>query len=213
MVNINGFLKEIRIMKGYSLDMLGDKIGFSKGYLHNVEIGARPVSKKLLEALVRAFPEYKNKLTELYTKDKLPENITFDPLSFKNVTEKINEYSLKVADYYPEGDGRVDILSSKEMKFMLLPEVYENIKKNGYVLKIADDFLTPVFSNGDIVVVEKDNFSNWQALDSRLVLVRINNEYYMRKVFFKNASPFLKSLNERGWLQRTASFFFYHHTL
>ena len=58
-MNINELLKEIRTKKGYSLDVLGGKIGFSKGYLHNVEIGARPVSKKLLEAFTKAFPEYK----------------------------------------------------------------------------------------------------------------------------------------------------------
>ena len=39
-MNINELLKEIRTKKGYSLDVLGGKIGFSKGYLHNVEIGA-----------------------------------------------------------------------------------------------------------------------------------------------------------------------------
>ena len=38
-MNINELLKEIRTKKGYSLDVLGGKIGFSKGYLHNVEIG------------------------------------------------------------------------------------------------------------------------------------------------------------------------------
>ena len=95
-MKINDLIKKIRTEKGYSLDVLGEKIGFSKGYLHNVEIGLRPVSKKLFEAVLKKFPEHEKELLKAYATNKLPDNIDISSLGFKDITNNTNTYNIKV---------------------------------------------------------------------------------------------------------------------
>ena len=54
-----------------------------------------------------------------------------------------------------------------------------------------------LFLDKDIVVIMRDTFKDWQELDSKLVMVKINENIYLRKVFFENAIPFLRSFNSR----------------
>ena len=48
----------------------------------------------------------------------------------------------------------------------------------------------------DIIILSKKIFKDWQSLNSRLLFVKIDDNYYLRKLFFKNGKPFLFSFNE-----------------
>ena len=194
-MKINDLIKKIRTEKGYSLDVLGEKIGFSKGYLHNVEIGLRPVSKKLFEAVLKKFPEHEKELLKAYATNKLPDNIDISSLGFKDITNNTNTYNIKVYKFSSGGDGRAELINPKEMSFVLLPNMYQEIIENGLVFEVEGDFLKPYFQEGDILVFSKEKFTNWYELDEKMILIERKENLYIGRLSFDNGVPYLCSFN------------------
>jgi phage repressor protein C with HTH and peptisase S24 domain len=199
-MKINDLIKQIRVQKGYSLSAFGEFLGFSRGFLHNVESGERRVSKKLLEELIKKFPLYSKQLLKAYVSEKVPEIASEvmkegTKIKMAEIREIVNE--LKVYTFDSAGDGKVNLGNYKKMKFPLVEEVKDKIMKNGYVFEITGDSMQPYFSSNDVIVLTKENFENWQSLDSRLILVEKKGEYFIRKLFFIAGEPYLRSFNER----------------
>ena len=196
-MKINDLIKKIRTEKGYSLDVFGEKIGFSKGYLHNVEIGLRPVSKKLFESVLKNFPVYEKELLRSYAANKLPDNIDIGSLGFKDITNDINTYSIKVYNFYSGGDGKVELKNPKEMSFVLLPTMYQEIINDGIAFEITGEFLKPYFQDGEILVFIKERFKNWYDLDEKMILLEVKGEFYIGRLAFDSGVPFLYSFNTK----------------
>ena len=71
-MKFNELLRKIRTESSLKYSEMADKIGFSKGFISNVEKGKRGVSEKYLSALVKQFPLYEEELVKAYTEQKIP---------------------------------------------------------------------------------------------------------------------------------------------
>ena len=192
-MKLKDLVKEIRIQNGYSLSAFGEYLDFSRGFLHNVEKGERKVSKRLLDKLVKKFPLYSNQLIETYATEMIPGIMERD----SEIVEKAEVHEVKVYTFDSTGNGKVDLDNYKKTLFPLDADDEEIIMKNGFVFEIVGDNMQPYFSSSDIIVLTKEKFESWQSLDSRLILVEINGEYFIKKLFFITGEPYLYSFNER----------------
>lgn len=59
------YIKEIRVLKGISLDNLGKKIGYSKSYMHKLEVGERKLSFEMALLISKALKVDVDKLGEI----------------------------------------------------------------------------------------------------------------------------------------------------
>ena len=198
-MKVGNIIKEIREKNLYTLETLSKKIGFSSNFISMVEKGKRKPSEKLLLTLIQLFPSYTNKLLEAYTKESLPKELQsiFSKGSFKDVTEEVKEYELKVYNFITDSDGKINVNEYENIKMFLDEENKKNIIDNGFVVKIIGNNMQPYFFEGDIVSFLKKKFESWQSLDSKLVLVKIKNDFFIKKIFFQNGKAFLFSFNER----------------
>lgn len=195
-MDLKEFIKKIRVEKGYSLETLGSKLGFSKGYLHKVETGLRPVSDKLFKSLIKFFPLYKDKITELYAKDRLSEDIVSNIFYRDGTNIKIKEYKLKVYDFISGNDGRINLNEYEKMEFPFNAERKKIVVDNSCVFKVVGDNMKPYFFENDIIYFLKEEFSGWEKFNRKLLLVKIEEDYFIRKIFFVKGKAFLFSFNE-----------------
>ena len=79
---------------------------------------------------------------------------------------------------------------------MLTKEVLE-IAKNGFIFEVTGEMLLPFFSENDIIVFKKEELETWQELDSKLILIKLDEDYYLRKLYFEDGEPYLYAFNDR----------------
>ena len=187
-------IKKIRADYNESTRDFSEKIGLSHSFISKLEGGDRKVSKKTLGTLIEKYPLYEKQLLQAYAEQNLPENFdnTFHDL---RQVEGIKE-QLKIYSFISNGDGRVNFSTYKEMELMVTNENLEIIK-NGFIFEVIGEMLMPYFSENDIIVFSKGEFKTWQELDSKLILVKLDEEYYLRKLYFENGEPFLCAFNDR----------------
>ena len=80
---------------------------------------------------------------------------------------------------------------------MLLNETYIQILENGYAFKVIGKCMEPFFLEGDTLLFLKTKFNTWEELDSKLLLLNLDNKIYMKKIFFESGIPYLHTFNER----------------
>ena len=189
-MDLRMLLKKIREEKGMSYQEVGDKIGYSKSYINDVEKG-KSASKKLIQGYVKLFPAYEKDILIAYANDKsLGEKFTF------NLEERRRGQKVKVYDFISSGNGCVDLTIYKEVEYMLLNDTIE-ILDNGYAFEVKDKNMEPFFLEGDTLFFLKKEFKNWLELDSKLILVDIDRKIYIKKLFFESGTPYFQTFNTR----------------
>ena len=198
-MTIDKLIEKIRTEHGYSFGIMGEKVGFSKAMMEAVEKKKSPVSRNVLEGLIKAFPIYENQLIKAYLnqflREDLQERISVGNL--KRVEKEADKYKLKTYLFQSAGSGEIDLDSYEEIEYPLPVEVGKKIQKNGYVFKVQGENMKPNLLENDIIVFYKEEFQGWEAVDSRLILVEKNDKMFMRKLFFDEGKPFLVSFNPR----------------
>ena len=187
-------IKKIRAEHKESTRDFSEKIGLSHSFISKLEAGDRKVSKKTLGTLIKKYPLYEKQLLQAYAEQNLPENFdnTFQGL---RQVEGVKEL-LKIYNFISNSDGRVNFSNYKEMEFMLTKEVLE-IAKNGFIFEVTGEMLLPFFSENDIIVFKKEELETWQELDSKLILIKLDEDYYLRKLYFEDGEPYLYAFNDR----------------
>lgn len=174
-MDLKEFIKKIRVEKGYNLETLGSKLGFSKGYLHKVETGLRPVSDKLFKSLIKFFPVYKDKITELYAKEKLSEDIVSNIFSHEELAGDV------ISD---ENRKKCLIFLNKLFKMSNFKFEILDIKENGNLADIAfiiegisvEEYLSDLYNDYEILY---DNLPDTLLAEQRSYLVNS----YLDKLF------------------------------
>ena len=198
-MTIDKLIKKIRTEHGYSFGDMGEKVGFSKAMMEAVEKKKSPVSRNVLEGLIKTFPIYENQLIKAYLNQFLREDLQekISVGSLKRVEKETDRYKLKIYLFQSAGSGEIDLTSYEEVEYPLPIETGKEIQKNGYVFKVQGDNMKPNLLENDVIVFYKEEFQGWEAVDSRLILVEIDGKIYMRKLFFEEGKPFLVSFNTR----------------
>ena len=198
-MKISELIKKIREEHSYSFGEMGNRIGFSKGMAEAIEKERSPVSKNVLESLVKSFPIYENELIEGFLKQNLPDSLSekVNVGDFEVVNKDFGISKIKVHDFISGGSGKVDIDRYNEVEIVSNIKESEKIIKNGFVVNILGSSLEPLFFENDKIVFMKEKFENWELLDSKLILVEVNGETLIRKLFFEGGEPFLYSFNDR----------------
>ncbi len=187
-------IKKIRADHRESTRDFSEKIGLSHSFISKLEAGDRKVSKKTLGTLIKKYPLYEKQLLQAYAEQNLPENFD-EALQEMRQVDGVREH-LKIYSFISNSDGRVNFSNYKEMELMITKENLE-IVKNGFIFEVIGEMLMPYFSENDIIVFSKGEFKTWQELDSKLILVKLDEEYFLRKLYFENGEPFLCAFNDR----------------
>ena len=127
----------------------------------------------------------------------------FDMLGWKAPKENSN-YSIKekekilvkIYTYDSSKAGRIDLENFTEEALMVEDEISNSVNE-GIIIKIKGNFMQPHFYEGDVLLIEKEKFENWQELDRKIVLYEFDGETYIRKVLFENAKGYLIAFNNR----------------
>ena len=70
---LSELLKKIRTEKNVTLTHLRKVANISSSFVDMAEKGKRKITKKLLDAYIKEFPEYKRELVLGYLKEKIPQ--------------------------------------------------------------------------------------------------------------------------------------------
>ena len=108
-------------------------------------------------------------------------------IGFEDIGSKTKEYKLKVYEYNTSKDGRVDLDNYKEMMFLLENEV----KDRSVLIEVKGKQMEPLFFEGDILLFEPSEFTDWKQLNKKLVAVKYKNDFLIRKLKFIDKKPFL----------------------
>jgi transcriptional regulator with XRE-family HTH domain len=196
-MEINELMKKIRLEHNYTYRKIAEKTGFSTGFINDVEKGRANMSDNLFEAYIREFPLYKSELIKAYSHQKSLVFNVYTGTKLEDITSKVSFFKFKVYNFFPKEDGRVDLNNFSEVEFMQTNENGNLILKNGFVFKICDNSLEPVFLLGDNLVFLKETFERWEKFDGKIIIVKIENDFYIGKLLFEFGTPFLFPLNER----------------
>ncbi len=197
-MKISELMKKIREDHGFSFTEMGKRLNFSRGMIDAIEKERSPVSQKILEAYIKNFPTYENNLIESYVNQYLPEEMHGKLKAGDYEVQKIDQlYKVKIYNFISENDGMINFNEFEEIEIPLNTEDKNIILKNGYIFRVLGEYAQPYFYQDDLIVFTKEKFNSWQILDRRLILVKINEKYYLKKVFFDNGEAYLHCFNER----------------
>ena len=170
---------------------MADKTGYSRSYISEVEKG-KSASKKLIEKYIKIFPANKNDILIAYANEKVPDTVIERAERAEIKTRKI-----KIYNFLSSGNGCVDLSNYVEVEYMLLNDTYIQILRNGYAFKVSGKYMEPFFLDGDTILFLKKELNTWEELDSKLLLLNLDNNIYIKKLFFEKGTPYLRTFNER----------------
>ena len=177
-MKISELIKKIRIEHNFSFTDMGNRLGFSRGMIDAIEKERSPVSQKILEAYIRNFPIYKDKLLDSYLEQYLPKDLKESIVreNFELSNESVKKMKVTIYDFNTSGDGRVETDKSEEVEIMVTFETGKDIIKNGFLIKVLGKEAEPYFFENDKLVFMKEKFINWIDYDRKIILVEINGE-------------------------------------
>lgn len=192
-------LKEIRLQKDYSLYDLGDKVGVSHSYIDLIEKGKRRASKKVIDKLLKVFPECEDELTDLYMAEKIPENYLKRLQEIKNSVkvEKVNTKVIKLQVYSlaSAGNGVLVPDEMKEREFLVKENLH--ISQNCFVIIIHGDSMEPLFYDNDSILIDPNDCTELRRLANKVVAIEINGETLVKKLVINDEFKIqLNSLND-----------------
>ena len=109
---------------------------------------------------------------------------------------------MRVYNFISDGDGIINFDKYENIEFPFNEEDKERILKNSYVFKVLGENMQPFFIDNDIIYFTKKKFEGWEKLDRKLILVKIENDYYIRKIYFQKGKAFLFSFNENVYPEK-----------
>lgn len=185
------YLKNARNQKRISLRDVDKLTGISYSYLNMVENGKRNVSPALLKNLAKL---YNLDYIDLYEKAgyiDLIENEKNDLLKKIGAIPLSNIETTKIPVLGTVKAG-YDYLAEENIIDYISFQVDGADKENYYALNVVGDSMTPLFDDGDTVVVHKqDDFDNG---DNCVVLIN-GDEATIKKVYKGNTGIELKAIN------------------
>lgn len=188
---MGAYLKKLRENKGLTTREVYELSKVSNSYLSLVENGHRRASAVVLKKLA---PVYGVDYLDLYVKagyadlaeyekNEMLKKIGAIPISDIDVTNIPLLGTVKAGYDYLAQENIIDYISFK---------VDGNDKENYYALNVVGDSMTPLFNNGDTVIVHKqDDFENG---DNCVVLIN-GEEATIKKVYKGNTGIELKAVN------------------
>ena len=196
-MTLRELLTKIRIEKGYTFRDLADKLDESAGRISDTEKGKISISENLLKAYMEEFPLYKSKLLKAYTEEKIPVDlkeqveVVLKNKENKNKRGMLEAQKLKIYTYDSGKSGELFLNEYKEVNIM----TEAKISDDDIVIEVKNKYIEPYFLEGDTLLFEFDDFTSWEALNKKLIAVRIKDKTYIRKLIFKNAVPYLVAFN------------------
>ncbi len=199
------WLREFRRERDLTGKEIGEKLGVSQAFVAKMESGIKNPSDELLESFFDSYrisDKSKLEIREMVALDKSPELIQKKYMSMKNKTKETANYdieegkkiSIKVFDYDTSKTGRVNLDKFTEESFMLDSQI-SNELEDGMVIKVKGNYMQPYFYEGDMLLIETEKFESWQELDKKIVLYRLDEEIYIRKVLFEKGKGYLVAFN------------------
>ncbi len=199
------WLREFRRERDLTGKEIGEKLGVSKAFVAKMESGIKNPSDELLESFFDSYrisDKSKLEIREMVALDKSPELIQKKYISMKNKTKETDNYdieegkkiSIKVFEYDTSKTGRVNLDKFTEESFMLDSQI-SNELEDGMVIKVKGNYMQPHFYEGDMLLIETEKFESWQELDKKIVLYRLEEEIYIRKVLFEKGKGYLVAFN------------------
>ena len=188
---MGAYLKKLRENKGLTTREVYELSKVSNSYLSLVENGHRRASAVVLKKLA---PVYGVDYLDLYVKagyadlaeyekNEMLKKIGARPISDIDVINIPLLGTVKAGYDYLAQENIIDYISFK---------VDGNDKENYYALNVVGDSMTPLFNNGDTVIVHKqDDFENG---DNCVVLIN-GEEATIKKVYKGNTGIELKAVN------------------
>lgn len=188
---MGAYLKKLRENKGLTTREVYELSKVSNSYLSLVENGHRRASAVVLKKLA---PVYGVDYLDLYVKagyadlaeyekNKMLKKIGAIPISDIDVTNIPLLGTVKAGYDYLAQENIIDYISFK---------VDGTDKENYYALNVVGDSMTPLFDDGDTVIVHKqDDFENG---DNCVVLIN-GEEATIKKVYKGNTGIELKAVN------------------
>ena len=188
---MGAYLKKLRENKGLTTREVYELSKVSNSYLSLVENGHRRASAVVLKKLA---PVYGVDYLDLYVKagyadlaeyekNEMLKKIGAIPISDIDVINIPLLGTVKAGYDYLAQENIIDYISFK---------VDGNDKENYYALNVVGDSMTPLFNNGDTVIVHKqDDFENG---DNCVVLIN-GEEATIKKVYKDNTGIELKAVN------------------
>lgn len=188
---MGAYLKKLRENKGLTTREVYELSKVSNSYLSLVENGHRRASAVVLKKLA---PVYGVDYLDLYVKagyadlaeyekNEMLKKIGAIPISDIDVINIPLLGTVKAGYDYLAQENIIDYISFK---------VDGNDKENYYALNVVGDSMTPLFNNGDTVIVHKqDDFENG---DNCVVLIN-GEEATIKKVYKGNTGIELKAVN------------------
>lgn len=188
---MGAYLKKLRENKGLTTREVYELSKVSNSYLSLVENGHRRASAVVLKKLA---PVYGVDYLDLYVKagyadlaeyekNKMLKKIGAIPISDIDVTNIPLLGTVKAGYDYLAQENVIDYISFK---------VDGTDKENYYALNVVGDSMTPLFDDGDTVIVHKqDDFENG---DNCVVLIN-GEEATIKKVYKDNTGIELKAVN------------------
>ena len=199
------WLREFRRERDLTGKEIGEKLGVSQAFVAKMESGIKNPSDELLESFFDSYrisDKSKLEIREMVALDKSPELIQKKYISMKNKTKETDNYdieegkkiSIKVFEYDTSKTGRVNLDKFTEESFMLDSQI-SNELEDGMVIKVKGNYMQPHFYEGDMLLIETEKFESWQELDKKIVLYRLEEEIYIRKVLFEKGKGYLVAFN------------------
>lgn len=203
------WLREFRRERDLTGKEIGEKLGVSQAFVAKMESGIKNPSDELLESFFDSYrisDKSKLEIREMVALDKSPELIQKKYMNMKNKTKETDNYdieegkkiSIKVFEYDTSKTGRVNLDKFTEESFMLDSQI-SNELEDGMVIKVKGNYMQPYFYEGDILLIETEKFESWQELDKKIVLYKLEEEIYIRKVLFEKGKGYLVAFNNNHY--------------
>ena len=198
-MNFGERLKEIRLQKDYSLYDVGEKVDVSHSYIDLIEKGKRKASKKVMDKLLKVFPEYEEELTDLYMAEKIPENYLKKLHDLKNnvKVDKVTTKTIKLPVYglASAGNGVLVPDNIGEREFLVKDNLH--INSNCFVIIVHGDSMEPLFYDNDSVLVDPNDCTELRQLANKVIAIEVNGETLVKKLVINDDFEIeLYSLND-----------------
>ena len=184
MVKFKDRLKELRVKQGLTQEMLAEKLNMGKSTIGMYENGKRLPSFEIEEEIADFF-----NVDLDYLRGRSNKNTSNASL----VNSSINAVEMDVYGLASAGNGSLDVEPRKET-FIIGSD--EKIPNNSIVIGVVGDSMEPTLYEGDRILINTNDCTEWQMLNNKIVVVDINEERLVKVVRFNNFVLEFHSLNQ-----------------
>lgn len=197
---MENILEKIRKEKSLSKKEMSKILEISDSFYSRIELGKRPISKKLLEKIISSFNLSEEDVMKLKQQQFLIRTPDFlgDLIELSNI-KKIEEViskkiKLKKVGVASAGYGKMNFCDTGEVV-----EVTEHyFGPNVFAMEVEGDSMEPEILEGSIIIVDPDK-REWDDIKGKIALVGYNDEIFVKKVNLNNNGRIilLESINPK----------------